>query len=126
VLRSRHRGCRPLGRDDKRLEHIKHYGIGVEVRLTGAHKTAPWNEYTDCASDRGASVRIPWPVEVEQKGYIEDRAERERRPLRGHPADRRHLRHRAGKGRPHLTPAHAPSPSRTSGIPSRLLVCMVR
>ena len=24
-------------------------------------------------SDRGASVRIPWQVEVEQKGYIEDR-----------------------------------------------------
>jgi glutamine synthetase len=24
-------------------------------------------------SNRGASVRIPWQVEVEQKGYIEDR-----------------------------------------------------
>ncbi len=24
-------------------------------------------------SDRGASVRIPWQVEVDQKGYIEDR-----------------------------------------------------
>jgi glutamine synthetase len=62
-----------LGRDDKPLEHIKHYGIGVEARLTGAHETAPWNEYTYGVSDRGASVRIPWQVEVEQKGYIEDR-----------------------------------------------------
>jgi glutamine synthetase len=24
-------------------------------------------------SNRGASVRIPWQVEVDQKGYIEDR-----------------------------------------------------
>ncbi|MFP6652753.1 MAG: glutamine synthetase, partial [Dehalococcoidia bacterium] len=24
-------------------------------------------------SDRGASVRIPWQVEVDQKGYLEDR-----------------------------------------------------
>jgi glutamine synthetase len=62
-----------LGRDDKPLEHIKNYGIGVEARLTGAHETAPWNEYTYGVSDRGASVRIPWQVEVEQKGYIEDR-----------------------------------------------------
>jgi glutamine synthetase len=62
-----------LGRDDKPLEHIKHYGIGVEARLTGAHETAPWNEYSYGVSDRGASVRIPWQVEVEQKGYIEDR-----------------------------------------------------
>jgi glutamine synthetase len=62
-----------LGRDDKPLEHIKHYGSGVESRLTGAHETAPWNEYSYGVSNRGASVRIPWQVEVEQKGYIEDR-----------------------------------------------------
>jgi glutamine synthetase len=62
-----------LGRDDKPLEHIKHYGVGVETRLTGAHEIAPWNEYTYGVSNRGASVRIPWQVEVEQKGYIEDR-----------------------------------------------------
>ncbi|WP_037906318.1 glutamine synthetase [Actinacidiphila yeochonensis] len=62
-----------LGRDDKPLEHIRHYGAGVEARLTGAHETAPWNKYSYGVSDRGASVRIPWQVEVEQKGYIEDR-----------------------------------------------------
>jgi glutamine synthetase len=62
-----------LGRDDKPLEHIKHYGAGVEGRLTGAHETAPWNKYSYGVSDRGASVRIPWQVEVDQKGYIEDR-----------------------------------------------------
>jgi len=55
------------------MEHIMNYGIGVEARLTGAHETAPWDQYSYGVSDRGASVRIPWQVEVEQKGYIEDR-----------------------------------------------------
>ena len=70
-----------LGRDDKPMEHIKSYGMGVKARLTGAHETAPWNEYSYGVSNRGASVRIPWQVEAEKKGYIEDRRpERERRP----------------------------------------------
>jgi len=54
-------------------EHIRNYGPGVERRLTGLHETAPWTEYSYGVSNRGASVRIPWQVEVEQKGYIEDR-----------------------------------------------------
>ncbi len=54
-------------------EHIKNYGPGVERRLTGMHETAPWTEYSYGVSNRGASVRIPWQVEVDQKGYIEDR-----------------------------------------------------
>jgi glutamine synthetase len=62
-----------LGRDGKPLEHIKNYGAGIEARLTGAHETAPWNAYSYGVSDRGASVRIPWQVEAEKKGYIEDR-----------------------------------------------------
>ncbi|WP_405580744.1 glutamine synthetase [Streptomyces sp. NBC_01190] len=62
-----------LGRDTKPADHIKYYGSGVEARLTGAHETAPWNEYSYGVSNRGASVRIPWQVEVDQKGYIEDR-----------------------------------------------------
>ena len=62
-----------LGRDDKPAEHIEHYGVGIESRLTGAHETAPWDRYSYGVADRGASVRIPWQVEVEQKGYIEDR-----------------------------------------------------
>lgn len=54
-------------------EHVDHYGAEIEHRLTGLHETAPWNEFSYGVSDRGASVRIPWQVEVEQKGYIEDR-----------------------------------------------------
>ena len=49
------------------------YGAGIEERLTGLHETAPWTEYSYGVSDRGASVRIPWQVEVDKKGYIEDR-----------------------------------------------------
>jgi glutamine synthetase len=62
-----------VGRDSKPLEHVRNYGVGIEARLTGAHETALWNEDSYGVSDRGASVRIPWQVELEQKGYIEDR-----------------------------------------------------
>ncbi|MEU7587799.1 glutamine synthetase [Micromonospora sp. NPDC049230] len=65
--------CESLGRGDKPLKHIRSYGAGVEARLTGAHETAPWSEYSYGVSDRGASVRIPWQVEIDKKGYIEDR-----------------------------------------------------
>jgi glutamine synthetase len=54
-------------------EHVAGYGAGIEHRLTGLHETAPWNEFSYGVSDRGASVRIPWQVEVDQKGYLEDR-----------------------------------------------------
>ena len=63
--------CEALGK--KVSEHIEGYGDGIETRLTGAHETAPFNEYSYGVSDRGASVRIPWQVEKDQKGYIEDR-----------------------------------------------------
>ena len=55
------------------IEHVENYGYGIEGRLTGLHETAPWNEFSYGVSDRGASVRIPWQVEVDGKGYIEDR-----------------------------------------------------
>ncbi len=54
-------------------DHITHYGAGIEERLTGLHETAPWTEFSYGVSDRGASVRIPWQVHREGKGYIEDR-----------------------------------------------------
>jgi glutamine synthetase len=63
--------CEALG--TKAEMHIQHYGAGIERRLTGLHETAPWTEYSYGVSDRGASVRIPWQVAQEQKGYIEDR-----------------------------------------------------
>ena len=53
--------------------HIANYGDRIEERLTGLHETAKYDEYFYGVSDRGASVRIPWQVEVDRKGYIEDR-----------------------------------------------------
>jgi glutamine synthetase len=63
--------CKALG--EKADEHITYYGAGIERRLTGLHETAPWTEFNYGVSDRGASVRIPWQVEKDRKGYIEDR-----------------------------------------------------
>jgi glutamine synthetase len=60
-----------LGKDPE--AHVAGYGADIEHRLTGMHETAPWNEYNYGVSNRGASVRIPWQVEVDKKGYIEDR-----------------------------------------------------
>jgi glutamine synthetase len=54
-------------------KHITSYGAGIDQRLTGMHETAPWTEFSYGVSDRGASVRIPWQVEKDQKGYLEDR-----------------------------------------------------
>jgi glutamine synthetase len=65
--------CDSLGKEGKPLEHVQNYGVGVEDRLTGAHETAPWDQYSYGVSNRGASVRIPWQVERDKKGYIEDR-----------------------------------------------------
>ncbi len=53
--------------------HIENYGYGIEHRLTGQHETASFREFSYGLSNRGASVRIPWQVEVDGKGYIEDR-----------------------------------------------------
>jgi glutamine synthetase len=58
---------------DRSQEHIKGYGAEIEHRLTGLHETSPWSEFSYGVSDRGASVRIPWQVEIDKKGYIEDR-----------------------------------------------------
>jgi glutamine synthetase len=63
--------CEALGK--RAIEHVEQYGAGIETRLTGLHETAPWNEFSYGVSDRGASVRIPWQVEIDGKGYIEDR-----------------------------------------------------
>jgi glutamine synthetase len=53
--------------------HIEAYGADIKDRLTGAHETAPWHTYSYGVSNRGASVRIPWQVAIDKKGYLEDR-----------------------------------------------------
>ncbi len=65
--------CEALGGPGKPEQHIEGYGFGTEDRLTGLHETAHFTEYKYGVSDRGASVRIPWQVAQDKKGYIEDR-----------------------------------------------------
>ena len=65
--------CESLGKAGKPEEHLAGYGAGIEFRLTGEHETERYDQYSYGVSDRGASVRIPWQVAREGKGYIEDR-----------------------------------------------------
>ena len=65
--------CEALGAPGKVEEHLAGYGHGYEERLTGLHETAHHSEFRYGVSDRGASIRIPWQVAQEGKGYIEDR-----------------------------------------------------
>ena len=56
-----------------REEHMKEYGEGNERRLTGLHETQAIDEFNWGVSDRGASIRIPWQVDKDKCGYLEDR-----------------------------------------------------
>ena len=58
---------------EEHATHIANYGAGIEERLTGQHETCSYKQFKYGVSDRGASVRIPWQVARDQKGYIEDR-----------------------------------------------------
>ena len=59
--------------ESKHDEHIKLYGEGLSDRLTGLHETCDINTFKSGAADRGASIRIPRPVEEKGYGYFEDR-----------------------------------------------------
>lgn len=63
--------CEALGEETQK--HIDAYGHGIEDRLTGLHETCSYKEFRYGVSDRGASIRIPWHVAKDKKGYIEDR-----------------------------------------------------
>lgn len=55
------------------MEHITQYGSGNELRLTGLHETCDMNTFKFGVADRGSSIRIPLPVQLAGKGYLEDR-----------------------------------------------------
>jgi glutamine synthetase len=65
--------CKALGAEGKPAEHLAGYGVGIEDRLTGEHETQRYDQFSYGVSDRGASIRIPWQVAKDGKGYIEDR-----------------------------------------------------
>ena len=65
------KACNAIG---KKIDlHVKGYGDDIESRLTGKHETAPYNKFSYGVSNRGASIRIPWQVAKDGKGYAEDR-----------------------------------------------------
>ena len=64
-------GCEAIG--TRVREHISNYGVGIEARLTGAHETARFDKFSYGTSDRGASIRIPWSVARDRRGWLEDR-----------------------------------------------------
>ena len=59
--------------EKKHNEHIKVYGSYNEERLTGEHETCDISTFRWGVSDRGASIRVPWQVNEDGKGYLEDR-----------------------------------------------------
>ena len=63
--------CEAIG--NHYMEMVNNYGHGIQDRLTGHHETQRWDTFSYGVSDRGASIRIPWQVERDGKGYIEDR-----------------------------------------------------
>ena len=63
--------CENLSKNPQ--EHIEVYGEDNDQRLTGEHETCSIEEFRYGVSDRGASIRIPWQVEKDGCGYLEDR-----------------------------------------------------
>jgi len=57
----------------KHTEHMKVYGTGNELRMTGLNETAKYDEFSSGVGNRGASVRIPTNTEKNKCGYFEDR-----------------------------------------------------
>jgi glutamine synthetase len=63
--------CEAIGHNIE--QHIENYGDGLEERLTGRHETCKVTEFKYGVSNRAASIRIPWQVDKDKKGYLEDR-----------------------------------------------------
>jgi len=54
-------------------DHIKEYGEGNDLRLTGLHETCSIKEFKYGVANRGCSIRIPRETAAAKKGYMEDR-----------------------------------------------------
>ena len=59
--------------------HVSLYGEKLkkvykwEKGITGLHETQAIDTFSWGVSDRGASIRIPWQVDKDKCGYLEDR-----------------------------------------------------
>ena len=63
--------------EKKHMEHIRSYdphgGEDNKRRLTGAHETATYADFSWGIAHRGASVRVPRQTAADGYGYLEDR-----------------------------------------------------
>ena len=57
----------------KHKEHMKMYGAGNELRMTGQYETSSFDKFSYGIGNRGASVRIPNETVKNKCGYFEDR-----------------------------------------------------
>ena len=57
----------------KHDHHMKHYGTGNELRMTGEHETSRYDQFSSGRANRGASVRIGNETIFNEQGYFEDR-----------------------------------------------------
>ena len=57
----------------KHDHHMKNYGTGNELRMTGEHETSRYDQFSSGRANRGASVRIGNETIYNEKGYFEDR-----------------------------------------------------
>jgi len=57
----------------KHMEHMDIYGKDNDQRLSGAHETSPYDEFSVGVGNRGSSVRIGNEAINDKKGYFEDR-----------------------------------------------------
>ena len=57
----------------KHKEHMKLYGEGNDLRMTGEHETASYDVFTDGIANRGASIRRGNKTVKKGCGYFEDR-----------------------------------------------------
>jgi len=59
--------------ENKHMEHMEIYGKFNDLRCSGEHETANFNEFSYGVADRGSSIRIPQETEKNKCGYFEDR-----------------------------------------------------
>lgn len=57
----------------KHMDHMEVYGSGNELRMTGAHETASYDQFSHGTANRGASIRRGNQTVKDGKGYFEDR-----------------------------------------------------
>ena len=57
----------------KHAEHVELYGKDNNLRMTGKHETSDITKFSYSVAGRNVSIRIPYQVEQNKKGYLEDR-----------------------------------------------------